>query len=166
VDQLSTAAAERRRGAPRVRTVIPLLDGRSESPWESVLRLLHSAADVEVEPQKKIYDDWGRFVARADLWVVGTRRLHEYDGEVHRDRETHRADLARERRLVEVDWQRIGFTSPQLVYEGGSILAGLDRQLRRTWDPRRLVRWEALLHDSLLRPSGRATVMRRWRQSA
>ena len=166
VDQLSTAAAERRRGAPRLRTVIPLLDGRSESPWEAVLRLLHSAADVEVEPQKKIYDDWGRFVARADLWVVGTRRLHEYDGEVHRDRETHRADLARERRLVEVDWQRIGFTSPQLVYEGGSILAGLDRLLRRTWDPRRLVRWEALLHDSLLRPSGRATVMRRWRQSA
>jgi hypothetical protein len=166
VEQLSTAAAERRRGAPRLRTVIPLLDGRSESPWESVLRLLHSAADVEVEPQKKIYDDLGRFVARADLWVVGTRRLHEYDGEVHRDRETHRADLARERRLVEVDWQRIGFTSPQLVYEGGSILAGLDRLLRRTWDPRRLVRWEALLHDSLLRPSGRATVMRRWRQSA
>jgi hypothetical protein len=121
---------------------------------------------VEVEPQKKIYDDWGRFVARADLWVVGTRRLHEYDGEVHRDRETHRADLARERRLVEVDWQRIGFTSPQLVYEGGSILAGLDRLLRRTRDPRRLVRWEALLHDSLLRPSGRATVMRHWRQSA
>ena len=33
VDQLSTAAAERRRGAPRLRTVIPLLDGRSESPW-------------------------------------------------------------------------------------------------------------------------------------
>jgi hypothetical protein len=46
-----------------------LLDGRSESPWESVLRLLHVAADVEVEPQKKIYDEWGNFVARADLWV-------------------------------------------------------------------------------------------------
>ena len=98
--------------------MVSVISQRSESPWESVLRLLHCVADVEVEPQKKIYDDWGRFVARADLWVVGTRRLHEYDGEVHRDRETHRADLARERRLVEVDWQRIGFTSPQLVYEG------------------------------------------------
>lgn len=82
VDQLSMAAAGRRRGAPRLRTAISLLDGRSESPWESVLRLLHgAAADVEVEPQKKIYDEWGRFVARGDLWVVGTRRLHEYDGE-------------------------------------------------------------------------------------
>ena len=39
-------------------------------------RLLHCVADVEVEPQKKIYDEWGRFVARADLWVIGTRRLH------------------------------------------------------------------------------------------
>jgi hypothetical protein len=77
------------------------------------------AAEVEVEPQKKIYDEWGRFVARADLWVVGTRRIHEYDGEVHRDREVHRTDLARERRLVEIDWQRVGFTSPQLVCEGG-----------------------------------------------
>ena len=72
LEQLSSAAAQRRRGAPRLRVAIPLLDGRSESPWESVLRLLHISADVEVESQKKIYDEWGHFVARADLWVVGT----------------------------------------------------------------------------------------------
>jgi hypothetical protein len=123
------------------------------------------AAEVEVEPQKKIYDEWGRFVARADLWVIGTRRIHEYDGEVHRDREVHRTDLARERRLVEIDWQRVGFTSPQLVCEGGSIIAGMDRLLR-TWNPRRLARWEALLDDSLLRSSGRARAMRQWRRSS
>jgi hypothetical protein len=67
IDQLSTAAAGRRCGAPQLRKVIPILGGRSESPWESILRLLHRAADVDVEPQKKIYDEWGRFVARADL---------------------------------------------------------------------------------------------------
>ncbi len=39
IDQLSTAAAGRRRGAPQLRKVIPILDGRSESPWESILRL-------------------------------------------------------------------------------------------------------------------------------
>jgi hypothetical protein len=163
IDQLSRAAAGRRRGAPQLRKVIPLLDGRSESPWESILRLLHCAADVEVEPQKKIYDEWGRFVARADLWVVGTRRLHEYDGEVHRDRDAHRTDLARERRLVEIDWQRVGFTSPQLLYEGGSIIAGLDRLLGRSWDPSRLARWHALLEESVLRPAGRARATRRWK---
>jgi hypothetical protein len=58
IDQLSTAAAGRRRGAPQLHKVIPILDGRSESPWESILRLLHCAADVDVEPQKKIYDEW------------------------------------------------------------------------------------------------------------
>src|SRR5215211_7848586 len=70
--------------------------------------------------------------------------------EAHRDREAHRADLARERRLVEIDWQRIGFTSPQLLYEAASIIAGMDRLLGRTWSPR-LARWQAMLDDSLLR---------------
>ncbi|HET9304045.1 MAG TPA: hypothetical protein VFO20_14825 [Propionibacteriaceae bacterium] len=92
-------------------------------PGTSVLRGLHVAAEVEAEPQKKVYDEWGNFVARADLWVVGTRRVHEYDGEAHRDEERHRADLRRKRRLVEIDWQRIGFTSPQLLYEAASIIA-------------------------------------------
>jgi hypothetical protein len=164
-EELWRAAAQRRRGAPQLRTSIPLFDGRSESPWESVLRMLHFAAEVEVEPQKKIFDDWGRFVARVDLWLVGTRRIHEYDGEVHRDRETHRADLTRERRLVEIDWQRVGYTSPQLLYEGGSIIAGIDRLLGRTWDPRRVARWEGLLGDSLFRVGGRARVMRRWQRA-
>jgi hypothetical protein len=165
IDELSFAAAQRRRGAPRLRAAIPLLDRRSESPWESALRLLHVAAEVEVEPQKKIYDEWGHFVARGDLWVVGTRRIHEYDGDKHRDRDAHRADLARERRLVEINVQRVGYTSPQLLHEGGSIIAGLDRLLGRPWDPRRLARWKEMLSNSALRPSGRAKVMSRWRRS-
>jgi hypothetical protein len=106
IEELQAAAAQRRRGAPLLRSAVPLLDERSESPWESVLRVLHVAAEVGVEPQRKIYDEWGNFVARADLWVVGTRRVHEYDGEAHRDKERHRADLRRERRLVEIVWQR------------------------------------------------------------
>jgi very-short-patch-repair endonuclease len=164
-EELWLAAAQRRRGAPRLRVAIPLLDGRSESAWESVLRLLHFAAEVDVEPQKQIYDEWGRFVARADLWLVGTHRIHEYDGGAHRDREAHRADLARERRLVEIDWQRIGFTSPQLLYEAASIIAGMDRLLGRTWSARRLAGWQAMLDDSLLRPRGRARAMRQWQRS-
>jgi hypothetical protein len=74
-EDMWAAAAQRRRGAPRLRASIPPLDGRSESPWESMMRMLHFAAEVEVQPQKNTYDDWGRFVARADLWLVGTRRI-------------------------------------------------------------------------------------------
>jgi len=139
-----------------------LLDGRSESPWESVLRMLHWAADVAVVPQYKVYDTFGRFVARGDLWVVGTRRLNEYDGEKHREKDQHRSDLRRDRRLVEIDWQRVGFVAPQLLYEAGDVIAGLDRLLGRPWDPRRLSTWDRLVNESLLRPNGRARVRARW----
>jgi hypothetical protein len=162
LEELRAAAAQRRRGAPRLRAVLPLLDDRSESPWESVMRVLHVAAEINVEPQRRIYDSRGRFVARADLWLVGTRRIHEYDGDVHRDRQVHRSDLARDRRLVEIDCQRMGFTSTQLLHEGASIIASADRVLGRRWDPRRLARWEALLDDSLFRPAGRARALGHW----
>ena len=165
VEELEATAAHQRRGAPRLRAVLPLLDDRSESPWESVMRVLHQAAGIRVEPQKEIFDQWGRFVARADLWLVGTRRIHEYDGAEHRERQTHRSDLARDRRLVEIDCQRMGFTSAQLLHEGASIIASADRLLGRRWDPRHLTRWEALLNDSLFRPSGRARAQRHWERA-
>ena len=69
--ELRATAAQRRRGAPRLRALLPLLDDRSESPWESVMWVLHLAAGIEVEPQKKSSIN-GRFVARGDLWLVGT----------------------------------------------------------------------------------------------
>jgi very-short-patch-repair endonuclease len=142
VEELAGAARQHRRGAPRLRKVLPLLDGRSESAWESVLRLLHHVAEVEVEPQLRIEDVTGRFVARADLWVVGTRRLHEYDGEVHRERATHRADLARDRGLVENGWQRLGWTAPEVLL-GGPVIASLDALLDRPWRSVRLARWRS-----------------------
>lgn len=48
---LQRTARQRRRGAPLLRRVIDLLDPRSESAWESVMRVLHRAAGVPVEPQ-------------------------------------------------------------------------------------------------------------------
>jgi|GEM_PF-5426278 len=65
--ELQLTAAQRRRGAPQLPATLPLLDQRSESPRESVMRVLHVAAGIQVEPQKKIYDSFGRFVAGADL---------------------------------------------------------------------------------------------------
>jgi very-short-patch-repair endonuclease len=129
------------------------------------MRVLHARAGIEVEPQKVIYDQWGRFVARGDLWLVGTRRIHEYDGDVHRDRQMHRSDLARDRRLIEIDWQRVGFTSPQLLHEGASIIASADRLLGRAWNPQRLEGWEALLKESLFRPAGRSRAARHWQRA-
>jgi hypothetical protein len=39
------------------------------------------------------------------------------------------------------------------------------RLLGRSWDRRRLARWEALLDDSLFRPTGRLRAMSRWQRA-
>lgn len=159
--ELKIAASQRRRGAPRLRHVIPLLDPRSESPWESVLRVLHRAADIPVEPQHVIVDEYGQFLARADLWITGTRRIHEYDGAVHREAEVHHRDLKRERNLIMSDWQRFGFTSAHILNEGAAIIRSVDHLLGRPWDSRRLA-WEELLNESMFRRTGRARALRKW----
>jgi hypothetical protein len=79
-----------------------------------------------------VLDQWGRFVARGDLWIVGTNRPHEFDGGVHREPDTQSRDLARDRPLVEAGWQRFGFTKTQVRNEGASIIASTDTLLGRT----------------------------------
>ncbi|SEQ35403.1 hypothetical protein SAMN05421756_103222 [Microlunatus flavus] len=162
LDELWAATRARRRGTPMLRTVLPLLDGRSESAWESVLRVLHVTADVEVEPQREIVTASGAFVARADLWLVGTRRIHEYDGADHRDPETHRADLARERRLVDERWERCGYTAREVLRRGGDIIAAADAALGRPWVPARLESWRGLVARSLYGSLGRRRALARW----
>jgi len=161
-DALADLAQGRRNGAPALRAVLPLLDPRSESPWESVLRVLHRAAEVDVVPQHVVRDDHGGFVARADLWLVGTRRIHEYDGEVHRELRQHRRDLDRERRLVEAGWQRCGYTATEVLTRGARIIASADAVLSRTWEVRRLRAWQGLVAGSLHAPATRARLTTRW----
>jgi hypothetical protein len=165
LSELTETAAQRRHGAPMLRRIIGMLDARSESPWESVMRVLHRAAEIEVEPQYELFDRWGRFVARGDLRIKGTRRIHEYDGAGHRAAEVHVGDLDRERRIVELDWQRCGFTARQLLRDGASIIASADRLLGRSWDPQRLARWNHLISDSLYGPAGRARAHSNWHRA-
>jgi hypothetical protein len=108
---------------------------------------------------------WSRFVARGDLWIVGTNRLHEFDGGGHRKPDIQRSDLTRDRRLIEASWQRFGFTKAQLVNEGASIIASTDRLLGRSWDPERLRRWNALIANSMFGRPGRARALRHWRSA-
>lgn len=163
VEELSrVATGTRRRGAPALRALLPLVDKRSESAWESVMRLLHGAADIPVEPQQVLLDEVGRFVARADLWVRGTRRVHEYDGGGHREPDVHEADLARDRALSLARWERHGFTRRHLLQRGSAIISATDDLLGRAWDPARLQAWEGALDASMLRRPGRLRVQRRW----
>lgn len=156
------ATGTRRRGAPALRALVPQIDAHSESAWESVMRVLHRAADIPVEPQHELTDDDGRFVARADLWICGTRRVHEYDGGIHREPEVHASDLTRDRAISLARWVRHGFTNKHLLHGGASIIRGTDDLLDRAWDVRRLQAWEGALNASMLRPAGRKRVLRRW----
>ncbi|MGI8721234.1 MAG: hypothetical protein ACR2JG_03305 [Geodermatophilaceae bacterium] len=83
-EDLRGAAGQRRRGARALRRALALFDSRSESPGETLLRILHTSCEIQVEPQF-VVKTGDRVLARADLRIVGTRRLPEYDGAYHRD---------------------------------------------------------------------------------
>ena len=163
--ELSICADQRRRGAPLLREVVPLLDRRSESAWESIMRVLQHAAEIPVEPQHPVHDAAGRFLARADFWVVGTRRLHEYDGAGHREPDVQDNDLRRDRALLRASWERHGFTSRHLQNDAPAIIKDADELLGREWDAARLHAWEDLLNGSMLRRPGRSRALSHWRRA-
>ncbi len=160
VADLEELARRRRRGAPRLRLALALADGRSESPYESLLRLLHVACGIEVEAQHVLRDESGGFVAQADLWVVGTRALHEYDGDVHLERRVRRKDLRRERRIGNETWIRRGYTAAEVLHQGVSILRDADLSLGRPHDPAVIRMWHSWLARSMFTPAGRELLCR------
>ena len=166
LEDLAALARSRRWGAPALRRVLPLLDGRSESPWESVLRVFHRCAGVPVDPQVELFDDAGRFICRADLLVRGRRWVHEYDGAGHRTAQAHAADLRRDRAMLAGGYVRRGFTATDLTTGAFATMRELDEALGRPWDPVRLLRWRRLLEPSTLTPAGLRRLARRWKLSS
>ena len=150
-------------GSRRLRAALALSDSRSESAWETILRVFHHVADVPVEPQVTVHDSEGRFVARADLIVVATGDLHEYDGAVHDAAPQRVRDLRRSRRLNEVGRVRRGFTASDLVTNPAVTMQELDRVVGRPHDPRRVDAWLTYLNESCLRETGRRRLQIRWR---
>ncbi len=160
-DDLADMARQRRRGSRMLRKVLPLADRRSESPYETLLRVLHVVCDAPVEPQFVLKDEHGGFVARADLWLKGTTALHEYDGAHHLPRRRQRKDLARARRIGNETWIRRGYTSAEVLHQGVAILRDVDLSLGRPHDPSRIRAWHTLLVESLFTPSGQQRLRRR-----
>jgi len=116
--------------------------------------MLHVACGVPVEPQYGVYDEDGRFVARGDLRILGTRTLHEYDGGEHRRKYRHRHDLRRERGLGNAGWQRRGYTSLEVLGQAHVIIREADETLGREHRPERLMPWRRLLAESLFSGAG------------
>lgn len=159
------AARPRLKGTPRLRKALALADGRSESAWETLLRVLHVTAGIDVEPQAEIVDDAGRFIARADLLLTRTRALHEYDGADHRSPKGQAHDLRRDRRLVAAGYVRRGFVAkdllrhPHLVIEEACASVGVPFTIERI-DP-----WLRLVGGSLFSASGQRLALKRWLRS-
>ena len=161
IRELEKLAAQHRRGAPRLRRAIPLVDPRSESPWEVLLGLLHVVCGIDVVPQYELFDVQGQFVARGDLWIVGTQVFHEYDGGCHLTVDQQRKDLRRGRAILDVDWVRRGYTADDLVKRAASILRDADRAVGRQHNPARIRAWHELLHESLFSGAGMARFSKR-----
>jgi hypothetical protein len=75
----------RQRWVTRLRLLAPQVDGRSESPGESLLRLrwLTTPDMPYPQPQVPIFDDHGRQIFRLDMGDPGLRYAAEYDGVEH-----------------------------------------------------------------------------------
>ena len=150
----------RRRGLVRLREALALADPRSESPWETSLRLLLAIRGVAVQPQYQVPGPHGS-LARADLWVVGTHTLQEYDGEVHQPRAQQKRDLRRLRRLDGEGWTRHGSTDDDVLHRAVRIMCDADRARGREHLPERVRAWHDLIRQSLFTPAGRERLARR-----
>ncbi len=135
--------SERFRGFRRVvqlRTLLPLADGRAESPAESALRLhWYDAGLPRPELQWWIHDDEGNPIYRLDLALPELKYCAEFDGqqfhsgEVQVQRDLRRRDwLAQER-----DWIIEPFHSESVYGQcpeaPSRLAAGYRRALNRSW---------------------------------
>lgn len=161
ITRLSAAGQRRRWGASRLMRAIGWMDGRSESAWESLLRVLHRASGVPVTPQYVVRDAGGTFVARGDLWIHGSRMLHEYDGAGHREAEEYARGLDRDRRLLDADWHRRAYTAYDLMQRPERILREADDTLGRRHRVDRLDPWLRMQEESLFHPAGQIAFLER-----
>ncbi len=107
-----------RAGVPGIkmyRRALPLCDSRSESPMETLQRLVLVLSGLPAPiPQVKIYDADGRFVARVDLKAPGVRAVFEYDGADHDKPHRHASDVRRWRALRAAGFEVFPYTASDL----------------------------------------------------
>lgn len=161
VREIEAVLRPRRPGAAPLRRALAFADGSSESVYETLLRLLHVLCGIDVEPQYVVADEEGVIVARADLRIVGTNALHEYDGDEHEQAPRRVRDRRRDRDIERAAHVRRGYTAGDVLHRSGSVLRDAERSLGLAHDPGRIRPWLAQLRKSLFAPSGQAEFVRR-----
>lgn len=98
------------------RLVLELSVTTSRSPGETLLRLIWVIDGGWPAPLCNVLvtDQWGTVVGMPDLLDVDLGVVAEYDGAVHRSRDQHTRDLAREHAFRELGLEYAAFTGPDL----------------------------------------------------
>jgi Protein of unknown function (DUF559) len=132
--ELWRAAVEQagRRGIVAVRDLIPLADGRAESPMESEARLAMIDGGLPIpELQYEIVDGNGE-LRRVDFAWLDARVAVEYDGlDFHSGPDAMRRDRRRTAALMDVGWVVIAIVFEDVRYRAWEFVARIDAQLRR-----------------------------------
>nr|WP_239522008.1 DUF559 domain-containing protein [Geodermatophilus sabuli] len=100
--------------ASRVGTALPLVDGRSESPPESWVRVACVRAGLPAPVPQFVVVAGGEFLGRVDLAWPEARLVVEYEGPHHFDGLQIRQDDRRYARLVAAGWRVIRLSAADL----------------------------------------------------
>jgi very-short-patch-repair endonuclease len=165
-DRIRAAMRPGRRGVRVLRRALDLADERSESWWETMLRLLHELSGVPVEPQQVITNAAGVEVARVDLRIRGTNRVPEYDGSDHRPRERHEKDLRRDKVLARQGLERYGYIATEIIHDPEGIIRDAEDALGLPHVPGRTGLWRSEARLATISRAGQAALERRLQRFA
>ena len=63
-----------------------------------------------------------------DLWLVGARRIVEYDGGDHLTKRVHQRDVLRDKVVMRADWERYPYLAHEIVHTAGGVLRATPRR--------------------------------------
>jgi hypothetical protein len=114
-------ANARTKGVALLRRVVELAEPAAESAMETRLRLLLILSGLpRPAVQVSLYDDYGGFLGRPDLYYPKQRLCLEYDGRTHRASLV--SDSRRQNRLVNAGFRLLRFTAPDVLTSPDSVV--------------------------------------------
>jgi hypothetical protein len=117
-------------GSRRVAKVAPLVDGRSESPPESWVRVACVRAGLPAPVPQFDVVEGGEFLGRVDFAWPEQRLIVEYEGAYHFDELQIRRDDGRYQRLLAAGWRVIRLSAADLR-DMDAVVARIARELTR-----------------------------------
>jgi very-short-patch-repair endonuclease len=128
--QARLAMAKGTRGVVVARDIVPVLDGRSQSPPESVVRLRLLRAGLP-RPELQHPIPVGQYVVHADMAWPEARTVLEYEGRQHAEQEQFALDIDRYSALAALDWLVLRAGRADLAGRSDRLIGRVTRTLRR-----------------------------------